>query len=134
MPEKLEGKGVGQLGGRHFGLDPIPYLFPESGFELWVAVLSAGLGQVFPWALKQIDGAIPAVSIFTKVGPELGVEPIRQYAAGIQLIIPNGVAALAVAAFLLILSQVRSTITTPVQGSLSWSNSFPRVLLPRHVQ
>ncbi len=107
-----------------------PTLPPESSFKLWAAVLSAGLGQVIPWALKQMDGAIPAVSIFS----EVGVEPIRQYAAGIELIKPNGVAALAVAPFLVILSQVRSTTSTPTRGSLSWSNSFSRVLLPRHVQ
>ena len=90
-------------------------------------MLSAGLGQVIPWALKQMDGAIPAVCIFSEVGPELGIVPILQYTAGIELIILNGVAALAVAPFLVLLSQVRSTSPTSTRSSLSWSNSFSRV-------
>ncbi len=77
-----------------------------------------------------MGGALPAVSIFSEVGPELGVEPIRQYAAGIELSITNGVAALAVTPFLVVPSQVRSTTPTPTRDSLSWSNFFSRVLLP----
>ena len=93
--------------------------FALLGFGLAAEVLSAGPGWVVLWALKQMGGAILAVFIFSEVGPELVVEPIRQYVAGIEPVIPNGFAALAVATFLVVLSQAKINVTNATRGSLS---------------
>lgn len=82
---------------------------------------------------RQMDGAMPAVSIFSEVGPKLAVKPIRQYAAGIELIMANGFATLAVASFLVVLSQVRSTTNT-YPGLAVLVELLLAVLLRRHVQ
>lgn len=45
-----------------------------------------------------MGGAILAVFIIPEAGPDGAVEPIRQFVRGFELIIPNGTAALTVAA------------------------------------
>ncbi|WP_243772480.1 purine-cytosine permease family protein [Actinomadura barringtoniae] len=86
----------------------------------WAAVLAAGPGWVVLGALKQLGGALLAVEIVDRVGPERAVQPMEQYRAGI------GVTALAV--FFVVLSQIKINVTNAYSGSLSWANFFARTL------
>ena len=93
----------------------------------WTAVLAAGPGWVVLGALKQLGGAFLAFYIADGVGLVRANEPIEQYLAGFRTVFPP-VAALAVATFFVILSQVKINVTNAYSGSLSWSNFFSRIL------
>ena len=73
-------------------------------------------------ALKQMGGAILAVFIINEVDPTQATEPIEQFVRSYELFIPNAFLALAVATFLVVLSQVKINVTNAYSGSLSWSN------------
>jgi purine-cytosine permease-like protein len=80
-------------------------------------------------AIKQIGGAFLAFYVITRTGVanELGVEPITQYVEGFNTIFSSDLLALAVATFLVVLSQVKINVTNAYAGSLAWSNFFSRV-------
>jgi purine-cytosine permease-like protein len=93
----------------------------------WTAVLAAGPGWVVLGALKQLGGAFLAFYIADGVGLVRANEPIEQYLAGFRTVFPPA-AALGVAAFFVVLSQVKINVTNAYSGSLSWSNFFSRLL------
>jgi purine-cytosine permease-like protein len=92
----------------------------------WAAVLSAGPGWVVLGALKQLAGAFLAFYVAGKVGLVKADEPIQQYLGGLHTF--AGPAALGVAVFFVVLSQIKINVTNAYSGSLSWSNFFSRLL------
>jgi len=94
----------------------------------WFAVLAAGPGWVILGAAKQLMGSFFASLAFTHGTPlDHANEPIQMYIAGYHYLFP-GFAALTVATFFVILSQIKINVTNAYSGSLSWSNFFSRLL------
>jgi purine-cytosine permease-like protein len=118
---------IAQIGEQVDYLRFMPEKTPENRFKWWAAVLAAGPGWVILGALKQMGGAILAVFIFAEAGAGGAVEPIEQFVRSFGLFIPSEFWALALATFLVILSQVKINVTNAYSGSLSWSNFFSRI-------
>jgi purine-cytosine permease-like protein len=100
----------------------------ENKIRWWAAVLCAGPGWVVLGAAKQLMGSFFA-SLAVSHGTPLAEanEPIQMYIAGYNYIFPT-FAALSVATFFVILSQIKINVTNAYSGSLSWSNFFSRLL------
>jgi purine-cytosine permease-like protein len=120
---------IAQIGEQVDYLRFMPDKTEENSRSWWAAVLSAGPGWVVLGAIKQIGGAFLAFYVITRTGAadELGLEPITQYVEGFNTIFANDFLALAVATFLVVLSQVKINVTNAYAGSLAWSNFFSRV-------
>jgi purine-cytosine permease-like protein len=104
----------------------MPAKTPRNKRGWWAAVLSAGPGWVVLGALKQLGGAFLAFFVASQVGFVKADEPIQQYLGGLRTF--AGPAALAIAVFFVVLSQVKINVTNAYSGSLSWSNFFSRIL------
>ncbi len=118
---------IAQIGEQVDYLRFMPEKTPENSFKWWAAVIAAGPGWVVLGALKQMGGAILAVFIISEVDPTRATEPIEQFVRSFELFIPSEFWALAVATFLVVLSQVKINVTNAYSGSLSWSNFFSRI-------
>lgn len=118
---------IAQIGEQVDYLRFMPEKTAANSKRWWAAVLSAGPGWVVLGALKQIGGAFLAFYIFSTVGPEKAVEPIEQFVRGFEQILPGGFWALAVATFLVVISQMKINVTNAYAGSLAWSNFFSRI-------
>lgn len=119
---------IAQIGEQVDYLRFMPEKTPENRFRWWAAVIAAGPGWVVLGALKQMGGAILAVFVVSEVqNPTQATEPIEQFVRSFELFIPSVFWALAVATFLVVLSQVKINVTNAYSGSLSWSNFFSRI-------
>ncbi len=92
----------------------------------WTAVVLAGPGWVIFGAVKQILGVFMAVYIVGAVGTTAAVEPIEQFTAVFNRLLPPWLV-LPLALLLVVLSQVKINVTNAYSGSLAWTNSFTRV-------
>jgi len=119
---------IAQIGEQVDYLRFMPDKTPANSKRWWAAVLSAGPGWVILGALKQLGGGFLAFYIFASAGATLAVEPIQQLIKGFGVLIPIPFLALTVAAFFVVLSQVKINVTNAYSGSLSWSNFFSRIL------
>jgi purine-cytosine permease-like protein len=117
---------IAQIGEQVDYLRFMPNKTPANAKRWWSAVLSAGPGWVILGAIKQLGGAFLAFYVADRVGLVKAGEPIQQYLGGLNSFLPVG--ALAIAAFFVILSQIKINVTNAYSGSLSWSNFFSRVL------
>jgi purine-cytosine permease-like protein len=116
---------IAQIGEQVDYLRFLPPKTPDNRRRWWSAVLTAGPGWVVLGAIKQMAGGFLAFFVFHQVGASKAVEPIIQVLGGYQVFVPG--AALAIAAFYVILSQIKINVTNAYSGSLSWSNFFSRV-------
>ncbi|MGW2601083.1 purine-cytosine permease family protein [Streptomyces klenkii] len=92
----------------------------------WTAVVVAGPGWVVLGALKQAIGVFLAVYVIASVGPAAAAEPIQQFKAAFDAMMPSWlVVPLAVA--LVVISQIKINVTNAYSGSLAWTNSFTRL-------
>jgi purine-cytosine permease-like protein len=117
---------IAQIGEQVDYLRFMPDKTPANAKRWWASVLTAGPGWVVLGALKQLGGAFLAFYVTAKVGKSLADEPIQQYLAGLKTF--AGPAALGLATFFVVLSQIKINSTNAYSGSLSWSNFFSRVL------
>jgi purine-cytosine permease-like protein len=117
---------IAQIGEQVDYLRFMPEKTTDNGRRWWAAVLSAGPGWVVLGAFKQLGGAFLVFFIADKVGLDQAGEPIQQVLGGFSTFLPWG--ALALAAFFVVLSQVKINVTNAYSGSLSWSNFFSRLL------
>lgn len=120
---------IAQIGEQADYLRFMPDKTKKSSFGWWLAVLGAGPGWVILGAAKQLMGSFFA-SVAVSRGTSLAEanEPIQMYHAGFTYIFGAGFAALTVATFFVILSQIKINVTNAYSGSLSWSNFFSRLL------
>ena len=120
---------IAQIGEQADYLRFMPDKAPANSFKWWVAVLLAGPGWVILGGAKQLMGSFFA-SVAVAHGTTLADanEPIQMYIAGFNYIFPSAFAALSVATFFVILSQIKINVTNAYSGSLSWSNFFSRLL------
>ncbi|WP_367134145.1 MULTISPECIES: purine-cytosine permease family protein [Streptomyces] len=92
----------------------------------WTAVVVAGPGWVVLGALKQAIGVFLAVYVIASVGSAAAAEPIQQFKAAFDAMMPSWlVVPLAVA--LVVISQIKINVTNAYSGSLAWTNSFTRL-------
>jgi purine-cytosine permease-like protein len=117
---------IAQIGEQVDYLRFMPEKTPENRRGWWAAVLSAGPGWIILGALKQLGGAFLAFFAASQVGFVKADEPIQQYLGGLRTF--AGPAALGIAVFFVVLSQVKINVTNAYSGSLSWSNFFSRIL------
>jgi purine-cytosine permease-like protein len=119
---------IAQIGEQADYLRFMPDKTRENRWKWWVAVLMAGPGWVILGAAKQLMGSFFA-SVAVAHGTPLAAanEPIQMYIAGYNYMFPT-FAALSVATFFVILSQIKINVTNAYSGSLSWSNFFSRLL------
>jgi purine-cytosine permease-like protein len=117
---------IAQIGEQVEYLRFMPDKTPANRRSWWASVLSAGPGWVILGALKQLGGAFLAFYVAGKIGFVKADEPIQQYLGGLHTFI--GPAALGIAVFFVVLSQVKINVTNAYSGSLSWSNFFSRLL------
>jgi purine-cytosine permease-like protein len=117
---------IAQIGEQVDYLRFMPDKTPKNARRWWSAVLGAGPGWVVLGAIKQLGGAFLAFYVADRVGLVNAGEPIQQYLGGLNSFVPAG--ALAIAAFFVILSQIKINVTNAYSGSLSWSNFFSRIM------
>ncbi|MCL6625215.1 purine-cytosine permease family protein [Alicyclobacillus shizuokensis] len=118
---------IAQIGEQVDYLRFMPDLTPSNRSKWWMAVLIAGPGWVILGALKQLAGSFMAFYIDPLVGKVQADEPIHMYTYAFHTVIPSMFAALAVATFFVLLSQIKINVTNAYSGSLSWSNFFSRI-------
>jgi purine-cytosine permease-like protein len=120
---------IAQIGEQADYLRFMPDKTKKSSFGWWLAVLGAGPGWVILGATKQLMGSFFASLAFTHGTPLAKAnEPIQMYHTGFTYILGSGMAAVSVATFFVILSQIKINVTNAYSGSLSWSNFFSRLL------
>ncbi|WP_284199229.1 purine-cytosine permease family protein [Alicyclobacillus sacchari] len=105
----------------------MPNLTSQNRNKWWLAVMFAGPGWVILGAIKQLGGSLLASWIDPAMGSKAADEPIRMYTQAFHTVIGNGYAALALATFFVLLSQIKINVTNAYSGSLSWSNFFSRI-------
>ena len=120
---------IAQIGEQADYLRFMPDKAEQNSARWWIAVMCAGPGWVVLGAAKQLMGSFFA-SLAVAHGTPLADanEPIQMYIAGYKYIFPSAFAALSVATFFVILSQIKINVTNAYSGSLSWSNFFSRIL------
>ncbi|MDD2705084.1 MAG: hypothetical protein PHU07_07110 [Acidocella sp.] len=120
---------IAQIGEQADYLRFMPDKTKKNSFGWWLAVLGAGPGWVILGATKQLMGSFFASLAFTHGTPLAKAnEPIQMYHTGFTYILGSGMAAVSVATFFVILSQIKINVTNAYSGSLSWSNFFSRLL------
>ncbi|GAA1662415.1 allantoin permease [Fodinicola feengrottensis] len=117
---------IAQIGEQVDYLRFMPEKTPKNSRRWWTAVLAAGPGWVILGAFKQLGGAFLAFYVADRVGLVRAGEPIEQFLGGFGGFMPA--IALGVAAFFVVLSQIKINVTNAYSGSLSWSNFFSRIL------
>ncbi|WP_428534506.1 purine-cytosine permease family protein [Rhodopila sp.] len=119
---------IAQIGEQADYLRFMPDKTESNKTRWWLAVLCAGPGWVVLGAAKQLMGSFFAsVAVAHGTPLDSANEPIQMYIAGYNYMFP-AFAALSVATFFVILSQIKINVTNAYSGSLSWSNFFSRVL------
>jgi purine-cytosine permease-like protein len=119
---------IAQIGEQADYLRFMPNKTKPSSFGWWLAVLGTGPGWVILGAAKQLMGSFFASLAFTHGTPlATANEPIQMYHTGFTYILGGGMAAVSVATFFVILSQIKINVTNAYSGSLSWSNFFSRI-------
>lgn len=118
---------IAQIGEQVDYLRFMPEKTASNRKKWWWAVILAGPGWVILGAVKQLGGSFLASYIEPAVGAVKADEPIHMYTFAFQSVFPGGVAALTLATFFVLLSQIKINVTNAYSGSLSWSNFFSRV-------
>ena len=119
---------IAQIGEQADYLRFMPDEGPSNRVKWWLAVLASGPGWVILGACKQLMGSFFAsVAVAHGTTLEQANEPIRMYVTSFGTILP-AFAALSVAAFFVVLSQIKINVTNAYSGSLSWSNFFSRLI------
>ncbi|BCD96540.1 ATP-binding protein [Marinagarivorans cellulosilyticus] len=94
----------------------------------WLTLFSAGPGWALLGAVKMLIGSLLATIAFGQgVSLENSADPTRMYAIAFNYVIPLPEASLFVAAFFVILSQLKINVTNAYAGSIAWSNFFSRL-------
>jgi len=114
---------IAQIGEQVDYLRFMPPRTRESNRRWWTAVVAAGPGWVILGALKQLGGAFLAFYVVSHVGQAVATQPVHQFLAGLEKVLPYGLA-LGIAVFFVVLSQVKINVTNAYSGSLRWTNFF----------
>ncbi|QNH96653.1 hypothetical protein GP473_08305 [Corynebacterium anserum] len=107
----------------------MPPKTPENSRAWWTAVIMGGPGWVILGAIKQIIGVFLAVYIIATLNQStsLAIEPVNQFLSLYSEMMP-GWLALALAVFLIVVSQIKINVTNAYCGSLAWTNIYSRTM------
>lgn len=105
----------------------MPPKTPENARSWWAAVILGGPGWVVLGATKQIVGVFLAVYIIANLNQstDLAIEPVNQFLSLYSEMMP-GWLALALAVFLVVVSQIKINVTNAYCGSVAWTNIYSR--------
>ena len=105
----------------------MPPKTPENKRSWWTAVILGGPGWVFLGAAKQIIGVFLAVYIIANLNQstDMAMEPVNQFLSMYKEMMP-GWLAVALAVFLVVVSQIKINVTNAYSGSLAWTNIYSR--------
>lgn len=105
----------------------MPPKTPENSRSWWTAVIMGGPGWVILGAAKQIVGVFLAVYIIARLGQstDLAIEPVNQFLSLYAEMMPHWLA-VALAVFLVVVSQIKINTTNAYCGSLAWTNIYSR--------
>ncbi|WP_067847479.1 purine-cytosine permease family protein [Alicyclobacillus mali (ex Roth et al. 2021)] len=118
---------IAQIGEQVDYLRFMPNRTPQNRGKWWMAVMLAGPGWVILGAIKQLGGSLLASWIAPAMGTKAADEPINMYTQAFHVVMGSSYAALALATFFVLLSQIKINVTNAYSGSLSWSNFFSRI-------
>lgn len=106
----------------------MPPKTPENKRSWWTAVILGGPGWVFLGAAKQIIGVFLAVYIIANLNQstDMAMEPVNQFLSMYKEMMP-GWLAVALAVFLVVVSQIKINVTNAYSGSLAWTNIYSRI-------
>lgn len=94
----------------------------------YAAILVAGPGWIVLGMFKILGGVLLAVLALQHLIPvEKAADPTQMYMVAYQYIFDNPQLALFVAAFFVVISQIKINVTNAYAGSLAWSNFFARL-------
>jgi len=120
---------IAQIGEQVDYLRFMPVKSESNKSRWWFAVVLAGPGWVILGAAKQLMGSFfTTVAVTNGTSMDKANEPIQMYVSGFHALLSNPAAALGLATFFVILSQIKINVTNAYSGSLSWSNFFSRLL------
>lgn len=117
---------MAQIGEQIDYLRFMPTKTPANKTSWWVSVIAAGPGWVILGALKQIIGAFLGVFILKTVGEHVATEPVHQFLAAFQAVVPASWA-MVLAVVLVVISQIKINVTNAYSGSLAWTSAYTRL-------
>jgi signal transduction histidine kinase/CheY-like chemotaxis protein len=98
----------------------------------WAALIAGGPGWIVIGMLKLLAGSfLASLAVMNGVLSPTAAQPVVMYRVAFGYVVGSPVAALALAACFVAVSQVKINITNAYAGSLAWSNFFSR-LTHRH--
>ena len=106
----------------------LPEPVPQQRWRWWLALLLGGPGWILPGAAKLLLGSLLATLAFRAGAPAATAEqPVTMYAGAFALFTHDRAAALALAALLIVVAQLKINVTNAYAGSIAWSNFFSRL-------
>ncbi|HEY7774521.1 MAG TPA: ATP-binding protein [Marinagarivorans sp.] len=119
---------VAQIGEQVDYLRFMPDKKTVSANKWWFTLLSAGPGWAVLGAVKMLIGSLLATIAFGQgLSFEDSADPTRMYAIAFDYVIPLPELSLYVAAFFVVISQLKINVTNAYAGSIAWSNFFSRL-------
>ena len=100
----------------------------KRGAGWWAALLCAGPGWTALGCAKLLAGSFLAfLAVEAGLPYERAGEPIAMYRVAYQFVFASPTAAMMVAGFFVIVSQLKINVTNSYAGSIAWSNFFSRL-------
>ncbi len=94
----------------------------------WAAMLAGGPGWIVFGSLKLLAGSFLAwLAVSEGVAPTLARQPNTMYEVAFRHVVQSPIAALALAACFVVISQLKINLTNAYAGSIGWSNFFSRL-------
>ncbi len=94
----------------------------------WAALLAGGPGWIVFDVLKLLAGSFLAYGVLQLgASPQSAVKPAQMYLMAFGDAVRSPVAALVLASFFVVLSQLKINVTNAYAGSIAWSNFFSRL-------
>ena len=119
---------VAQIGEQVDFLRFLPEKTPSNRIAWWAGLLYAGPGWVIIGMVKMLIGSFLAVVALGQNLPAVeAADPTVMYTVAFGFVTNNTQIALALAAFFVIVSQLKINVTNAYAGSIAWSNFFSRL-------
>ncbi|NQX90504.1 MAG: hybrid sensor histidine kinase/response regulator, partial [Halioglobus sp.] len=119
---------VAQIGEQVDFLRFLPEKTPTNRIAWWTGLLYAGPGWVIIGMVKMLIGSFLAVVALGQNLPAIeAADPTVMYTVAFGFVTNNTQLALALAAFFVVVSQLKINVTNAYAGSIAWSNFFSRL-------
>ena len=120
---------IAQIGEQADYLRFLPERQPgRAGAGWWAAMLAGGPGWIVIGCLKLLAGSFLAcLAVASGIEPGLAKQPNTMYRVAFGHVVHTPVAALALTACFVVISQLKINMTNAYAGSIGWSNFFSRL-------